>query len=85
VDEEPADPAGRTVGTRSWAASYIGYAAMMSANGLPLTRRRPGHRFTREAPRRQIEAAVYANNEPIVLARQGFPVNVMRLMTSLGV
>jgi NitT/TauT family transport system substrate-binding protein len=82
--EEPADLAGRTVGIPLLCgASYIGYAAMMSANGLPLdaaTLQVIGFTQAEALQAGQIEAAVvYANNEPVVLARQGFPVNVMRV------
>ena len=82
--DEPADLAGRTVGIPFLGgASYIGYAAMMSANGLPLdaaTLQVIGFTQAEALQAGQIEAAVvYANNEPIVLASQGFPVNVLRV------
>jgi NitT/TauT family transport system substrate-binding protein len=80
----PSDLAGRTVGIPLLGgASYIGYAAMMSANGLPLEAadlQVIGFTQTEALQAGQIEAAVvYANNEPIVLAAQGFPVDVLRV------
>jgi len=82
--DEPADLAGRTVGIPLLGgASYVGYAAMMSANGLPLdaaTLQVIGFTQAEALQAGQVEAAVvYANNEPIVLASQGFPVNVLRV------
>ena len=82
--EEPADLVGKTVGIPLLGgASYIGYAAMMSAHGLPLDAAMLqviGFTQAEALQAGQIEAAVvYANNEPIVLARQGFPVNVLRV------
>jgi len=82
--DDPADLAGRTIGIPLLGgASYIGYAAMMSANGLPLdaaTLQVIGFTQAEALQAGQIEAAVvYANNEPIVLASQGFPVNVLRV------
>jgi NitT/TauT family transport system substrate-binding protein len=82
--EKPADLAGRTVGIPLLGgASYVGYAAMMAANGLALdaaTLQVIGFTQTEALQAGQVDAAVvYANNEPIVLASQGFPVNVMRV------
>ena len=82
--DEPADLAGRTVGIPLLGgASYVGYAAMMSANGLPLdaaTLQVIGFTQAEALQAGQVEAAVvYANNEPIVLASQGFPVDVLRV------
>jgi NitT/TauT family transport system substrate-binding protein len=82
--DEPADLVGRTVGIPLLGgASYVGYAALMSANGLPLdaaTLQVIGFTQAEALQAGQVEAAVvYVNNEPIVLARQGFPVEVLRV------
>jgi NitT/TauT family transport system substrate-binding protein len=81
---QPSDLVGRTVGIPLLGgASYIGYAAMMSANSLPLEAAELqviGFTQTEALQAGQVEAAVvYANNEPIVLAAQGFPVDVLRV------
>jgi NitT/TauT family transport system substrate-binding protein len=80
--ETPADLVGRVVGIPLLGgASYVGYAAMMAAAGLPLDAADLeviGFTQAEALQAGRIEAAVvYANNEPIVLASQGFPVNVM--------
>src|SRR3990170_4253468 len=82
--DRPADLAGRTVGIPLLGgASYIGYAALMSADGQPLdaaSLQVIGFTQAEALQAGQVEAAVvYANNEPIVLASQGFPVNVLRV------
>lgn len=82
--ERPSDLAGRTVGIPLLGgASYIGYAAMLSADGLPLdaaTLQVIGFTQAEALQAGQVDAAVvYANNEPIVLASQGFPVDVLRV------
>jgi len=70
--DEPADLAGRTVGIPLLGgASYIGYAALMAASGLPLDAAHLnviGFTQAEALQAGQVEAAiVYANNEPIVL------------------
>jgi NitT/TauT family transport system substrate-binding protein len=82
--DEPADLVGRTVGIPMLGgASYVGYAAMMAANGLPLdaaTLQVIGFTQAEALQAGQVDAAVvYANNEPIVLASQGIPLNVLRV------
>ena len=80
--DEPADLAGRTVGIPLLGgASYIGYAALMAASGLPLDAAHLnviGFTQAEALQAGQVEAAiVYANNEPIVLESQGFPLDVL--------
>jgi NitT/TauT family transport system substrate-binding protein len=82
--EKPADLVGRTVGIPMLGgASYVGYAAMMAANGLPLdaaTLQVIGFTQAEALQAGQVDAAVvYVNNEPIVLASQGVPLNVLRV------
>jgi len=82
--DEPADLVGRTIGIPLLGgASYIGYAALMAANGLPpdaATLQVIGFTQVEALQAGQVEAAVvYANNEPIVLESQGVPVNVIRV------
>jgi NitT/TauT family transport system substrate-binding protein len=82
--DEPADLAGRTVGIPLLGgASYIGYAALMAANDLPLdaaTLQVIGFTQAEALQAGQVDAAVvYDNNEPIVLESRGFPVDVLRV------
>jgi len=82
--DEPADLQGRSIGIPLLGgASYIGYAALMAANGLPVDAAKlEVIGFTQiEALRSgRVEAAVvYANNEPIVLEAEGVPVNLLRV------
>jgi NitT/TauT family transport system substrate-binding protein len=82
--DEPADLTGRTVGIPLLGgASYVGYAALMAANDLPLdaaTLQVIGFTQAEALQAGQVDAAVvYDNNEPIVLESQGFPVDVLRV------
>jgi NitT/TauT family transport system substrate-binding protein len=82
--DDPADLAGRTVGIPLLGgASFIGYAALMAANDLPLDAAELqviGFTQAEALQAGQVEAAVvYANNEPIVLESQGLPLNVLRV------
>jgi NitT/TauT family transport system substrate-binding protein len=81
--DDPADLQGKSVGIPLLGgASYIGYAALMAANGLaPEAAQLEVIGFTQvEALRagRVDAVVVYANNEPIVLEAEGVPLNVMR-------
>ena len=82
--DEPADLQGRSIGIPLLGgASYIGYAALMAANGLPVDAANLeviGFTQTEALRSGQVEAAVvYANNEPIVLEAEGVPVNLLRV------
>jgi len=82
--DDPADLAGRTIGIPILGgASYLGYAALMDANGLPADAARLSViGFTQAEALRagQVEAAVvYANNEPIVLESEGLRLDVLRV------
>ncbi len=82
--DKPADLQGRSVGIPLLGgASYIGYAALMAANGLPVDAANLeviGFTQTEALRSGRVEAAVvYANNEPIVLEAEGVPVNVLRV------
>jgi len=82
--DEPADLRGRSVGIPFLGgASYIGYAALMAANGLAAddaTLEVIGFTQLEALRAGQVDAAVvYANNEPIVLEAEGVPVHVLRV------
>lgn len=79
---EPADLAGRTVGLPGlFGASYVGYAGLLSANGLSLedvNTLEIGFNQVEALRTEQAEAVVgYANNEPLQLADIGEAVNVI--------
>ncbi len=81
---KPADLKGKTVGLPGFfGASYVGWEAFANANGLSgddVTLKEIG--FTQAAAVQQgkVDAAVgYIVNEPIVLAQNGFPVNVFNV------
>ncbi len=82
--EKPADLQGRSVGIPLLGgASYIGYAALMAANGLPVDAAKLeviGFTQTEALRSGRVDAAVvYVNNEPIVLEAEGVPLNVLRV------
>lgn len=86
--ETPADLRGRRVGIPLLGgASYIGYAALLEANGIRIdetTLDVIGFTQVEALRAGRVEAAVvYANNEPIVLESSGVPVNVMRVADSV--
>jgi NitT/TauT family transport system substrate-binding protein len=82
--ESPADLAGRQVGIPGFfGASYVGYAGLLTANGLAL-----GDVETTEIGFTQVEALLtnqveavvgYLNNEPLQLQAQGEEVSVIRV------
>jgi NitT/TauT family transport system substrate-binding protein len=81
---EPADLAGKTIGIPLLGgASYVGYAALLAANDMPLDAAELqviGFTQAEALQAGQVDAAVvYANNEPIVLEAQGTPVDVLRV------
>jgi NitT/TauT family transport system substrate-binding protein len=81
---KPADLAGKRVGIPVLAgASYIGYRALLNAAGLPqdlATLDVIGFNQVEALMAGKEDAVVvYANNEPLVLASRGFPVNVVRV------
>jgi len=80
----PADLVGRKVGLPGlFGASYIGYEALMTAAGVPLDEvQLDSIGYTQvEALSQGLEDAVvvYANNEPIQLAKLGIDVNLFRV------
>ena len=80
--EMPQDLAGRTVGLPAlFGASYVGYAGLLSANGLSLTDVNGediGFNQVESLLTDRAEAVVgYANNEPVQLAARGEDVNVI--------
>jgi len=82
--ESPADLAGKKVGLPGlFGASYIGYEALMGAAGVPLDEvQLDSIGYTQvEALSQGLEDAVvvYANNEPIQLAKLGIKVNLFRV------
>jgi NitT/TauT family transport system substrate-binding protein len=82
--ETPSDLAGRTVGIPVlFGASYIGWQALVNATGLDpsdVKLETIGYSQAPSLSEGRVEAAViYANNEPIVLAQEGFSVNVIEV------
>ncbi len=82
--ESPQDLRGKTIGIPILGgASYIGYRALLKANGLPEDAARLeviGFTQVEALLARRVDAVVvYANNEPIQLAAQGMPVNLFRV------
>ncbi len=80
--KSPADLKGRTVGLPGlYGASYIGWQALLNAEGLPQdTAQLESIGFTQAEAiaAGQVDAAVvYANNEPVKLAAAGTQVNVI--------
>ncbi|MEK6574705.1 MAG: ABC transporter substrate-binding protein [Chloroflexota bacterium] len=80
--KSPADLKGRTVGLPGlYGASYIGWQALLNAEGLPQdTAQLESIGFTQAEAiaAGQVDAAVvYANNEPVKLADAGTQVNVI--------
>jgi len=80
--EVPADLKGKEIGLPGFfGASYVGYAALLSANGLSLEDTIPneiGFNQIESLMTDQSEAVVgYANNEPVQLADQGEAINVL--------
>jgi NitT/TauT family transport system substrate-binding protein len=93
--DSPAALSGKRVGIPILGgASYIGYRALLSANGLPedvAALEVIGFTQVEALLARRVDAAVvYANNEPIQLEAQGMPVNLLRVadavdLTSNGI
>lgn len=80
--QSPSDLAGRTVGLPGFfGASYVGYAGLLSANGMELEDTNPdeiGFNQIESLLSGQSEAVVgYANNEPVQLTARGEAVNVI--------
>jgi NitT/TauT family transport system substrate-binding protein len=84
---EPSDLVGRTVGLPGFfGASYVGYAGLLSANGLTEAQVQAsdvGFTQIESLLTDQVEAVVgYANNEPLQLENQGQNVNVILVADS---
>ena len=82
--EAPQDLRGKTIGIPILGgASYIGYRALLQANGLPEDAARLeviGFTQVEALLARRVDAVVvYTNNEPIQLAAQGMPVTLLRV------
>ena len=80
--ENPQDLAGREVGLPGFfGASYVGYAGLLSANGLTqddVIASEIGFTQIETLKADQVAAVVgYANNEPVQLAAQGEEINVI--------
>lgn len=80
--ESPQDLVGREVGLPGfYGASYVGYAGLLSANGLTqedVIASEIGFTQIETLMADQVEAAVvYANNEPVQLEAQGEDINVI--------
>lgn len=81
---KPTDLRGKRVGIPARAgASYIGLQALLTATGIDereLDVREIGFAQVQALSEGQIDAAsAYANNEPVLLAKQGIKVNVLRV------
>ena len=78
----PADLVGRRVGIpEMFGASYIGWQALLSANGLPadqINLEAIGYSQVPSLTEGRVDAAVvYANNEPMLLTQEGYDVNLI--------
>ena len=86
--ENPADLNGRTVGLPGFfGASYVGYLGLLSASGLQPDEVKAndiGFNQVESLLTDQSEAVVgYANNEPVQLAAQGVPVNIIQVSDTI--
>ena len=86
--ETPADLNGRTVGLPGFfGASYVGYLGLLSASGLQPDEVKAndiGFNQVESLLTDQSEAVVgYANNEPVQLAAQGVPVNIIQVSDTI--
>lgn len=80
----PEDLVGRSVGVPGFfGATYVGYLGLLSANDIP-----PGAVAASDIGFNQIESLLsdqaeavvgYVNNEPVQLAKQGIPINVIQV------
>ncbi len=82
--EKPAELVGKRVGIPGlYGASYVGYRAILSVAGvseMDVTLDAIGYNQIEALYEGQEDAVViYANNEPVQLEAQGFPVNVIRV------
>lgn len=82
--EEPEDLNGRSIGLPGFfGASYVGYLGLLSASGLQpddVNANDIGFNQVESLLTDQSEAVVgYANNEPVQLAAQGVPINVIQV------
>jgi NitT/TauT family transport system substrate-binding protein len=80
----PADLAGHSVGVPElFGASYIGWQALLSATGLPatsVTLQTIGYSQVPSLVEGRVEAAVvYANNEPVLLAKEGHTIDLIEV------
>jgi NitT/TauT family transport system substrate-binding protein len=80
----PGDLVGRTVGVPElFGASYIGWQALLSATGLDASQvelETIGYSQVPSLSEGRVEAAVvYANNEPVLLNREGIATNVIEV------